>query len=166
MTMISTSQISRIYAAARNLDMTTKGEDDDLHALVHAVTGRDSIRQLTSAEAREVIRELDKRSVPADPHRRRPAPDPSVYPPGQMTPSQINKCWRLIYSVCESDPSDVPPADRLAGAAERFVGQRPNMMAKNPFRFFSQEQGSKLIESLKRLEYSAEVKKLKREREG
>ena len=40
------------------------------------------------------------------------------------------------------------------------------MMAKNPFRFFSQEQGSKLIESLKRLEYSAEVKKLKRERKG
>ena len=56
MTMISTSQISRIYAAARNLGMTTKGEDDDLHALVHAVTGRDSIRQLTSSEAREVIR--------------------------------------------------------------------------------------------------------------
>ena len=112
----------------------------------------------------EVIRELDKRSVPADTHRRRPAPNPSVYPPGQMTPSQINKCWRLIYSVCASDPSDVPPADRLAGAAERFIGQRPNMMAKNPFRFFTQEQGSKLIESLKRLEYSAEVKKLKRDR--
>lgn len=166
MTMISTSQISRIYAAARNLGMTTKGEDDDLHALVHAVTGKDSIRQLSSAEARDVIHELDKRSAPSDTRRRRPAPDPSVYPPGQMTPSQISKCWRLIYSVCESDPSEVPPADRLAGAAERFVGQRPNMMAKNPFRFFSQEQGSKLIESLKRLEYSAEVKKLKRERKG
>lgn len=166
MTMISTSQISRIYAAARNLDMTTKGESDDLHTLVYAVTGKDSIRQLTAAEAREVIRELDKRSVPADTHRRRPAPNPSVYPPGQMTPSQINKCWRLIYSVCASDPSDVPPADRLAGAAERFIGQRPNMMAKNPFRFFTQEQGSKLIESLKRLEYSAEVKKLKRDRKG
>lgn len=165
MTMISTSQISRIYAAARNLGMTTKGEDDDLHALVHAVTGKDSIRQLSSAEARDVIHELDKRSAPSDTRRRRPAPDPSVYPPGQMTPSQISKCWRLIYSVCESDPSEVSPADRLAGAAERFVGQRPNMMAKNPFRFFSQEQGSKLIESLKRLEYSAEVKKLKRERE-
>lgn len=164
--MISTSQISRIYAAARNLGMTTKGEDDDLHALVHAVTGKDSIRQLSSAEARDVIHELDKRSAPSDTRRRRPAPDPSVYPPGQMTPSQISKCWRLIYSVCESDPSEVPPADRLAGAAERFVGQRPNMMAKNPFRFFSQEQGSKLIESLKRLEYSAEVKKLKRERKG
>ena len=163
--MISTSQISRIYAAARNLGMTTKGEDDDLHALVHAVTGKDSIRQLSSAEARDVIHELDKRSAPSDTRRRRPAPDPSVYPPGQMTPSQISKCWRLIYSVCESDPSEVSPADRLAGAAERFVGQRPNMMAKNPFRFFSQEQGSKLIESLKRLEYSAEVKKLKRERE-
>ena len=166
MTMISTSQTSRIYAAARDLGMSTKGESDDLHALVYAVTGKDSIRQLTAAEAREVIRELDKRSIPADSHRRRPAPNPSVYPPGQMTPSQISKCWRLIYSVCESDPSDVPPADRLAGAAERFIGQRPNMMAKNPFRFFSQEQGSKLIESLKRLEYSAEVKKLKREREG
>ena len=166
MTMISTSQISRIYAAARDLGMSTKGEGDDLHALVYAVTGKDSIRQLTAAEAREVIRELDKRSVPADTHRRRPAPNPSVYPPGQMTPSQINKCWRLIYSVCASDPSDVPPADRLAGAAERFIGQRPNMMAKNPFRFFTQEQGSKLIESLKRLEYSAEVKKLKRDRKG
>ena len=166
MTMISTSQISRIYAAARNLGMSTRGDGDDLHALVYAVTGKDSIRQLTAVEAREVIRELDKRSVPADPHRRRSAPNPSVYPPGQMTPSQINKCWRLIYSVCASDPSDVPPADRLAGAAERFIGQRPNMMAKNPFRFFTQEQGSKLIESLKRLEYSAEVKKLKRDRKG
>ena len=153
MTTISASQISRIYAAARDLGMSTKGDGDDLHALVYA-------------EAREVIRELDKRSVPADTHRRRPAPNPSVYPPGQMTPSQINKCWRLIYSVCASDPSDVPPADRLAGAAERFIGQRPNMMAKNPFRFFTQEQGSKLIESLKRLEYSAEVKKLKRDRKG
>ena len=166
MTMISTSQISRIYAAARNLDMSTKGENDDLHALVHAVTGKESIRQLTSAEAREVIQELDKRSAPPDANRRKTAPDPSVYPPGKMTPSQISKCWRLIYSVCESDPSEVPPADRLAGAAERFIGQRPNMMAKNPFRFFSQEQGSQLIEALKRLEYSAEVKKLKRERKG
>ena len=166
MTTISASQISRIYAAARDLGMSTKGESDDLHTLVYAVTGKDSIRQLTAAEAREVIRELDKRSVPADTHRRRPAPNPRVYPPGQMTPSQINKCWRLIYSVCASDPSDVPPADRLAGAAERFIGQRPNLMAKNPVRFFTQEQGSKLIESLKRLEYSAEVKKLKRDRKG
>lgn len=107
MTTISASQISRIYAAARDLGMSTKGESDDLHTLVYAVTGKDSIRQLTAAEAREVIRELDKRSVPADTHRRRPAPNPSVYPPGQMTPSQINKCWRLIYSVCASDPSDV-----------------------------------------------------------
>ena len=146
--------------------MTTKGDGDDIHALVHAVTGKDSIRQLTAAEARDVIRELDKRSVPADSRRHRPTADPSIYPPGHMTPSQINKCWRLIYSVCESDPSDVPPADRLAGAAERFIGQRPNMMAKNPFRFFTQEQGSQLIESLKRLEYSAEVKKLKRDRKG
>ena len=140
MTTISASQISRIYAAARDLGMSTKGESDDLHTLVYAVTGKDSIRQLTAAEAREVIRELDKRSVPADTHRRRPAPNPSVYPPGQMTPSQINKCWRLIYSVCASDPSDVPPADRLAGAAERFIGQRPNMMAKNPFRFFKRRR--------------------------
>lgn len=164
--MITSKQKSRIYATANALGMSTHGDDDDLHILVYAVTGKESIRQLTAADAQAVIEELDKRSSTLNTAKRKPAPDPSVYPPGHMTQSQISMCWKLIYSVCKSDPSDVPPADRLAGAAERFVGQRPNMSARNPFRFFTQNQGSKLIESLKRLEYSAEAKKLKRDRRG
>lgn len=49
--MIDDRQRRRIFGAARGLGMT----NDDLHALAADLTGKESLRELTTREADEVV---------------------------------------------------------------------------------------------------------------
>ncbi len=52
MAAINAQQIRKIYAIGNALGIVERGnEDDDLHALVSALTGKDSVKSLTYAEA-------------------------------------------------------------------------------------------------------------------
>ena len=62
MAAINAQQIRKIYAIGNALGIVERGnEDDDLHALVSALTGKDSVKSLTYTEAQAVIADLQKR---------------------------------------------------------------------------------------------------------
>lgn len=64
MAAINAQQIRKIYAIGNALGIVERGsEDDDLHALVSALTGKDSVKALTYAEAQAVIIDLQKRQA-------------------------------------------------------------------------------------------------------
>ena len=64
MAAINAQQIRKIYAIGNALGIVERGnEDDDLHALVSALTGKDSVKSLTYTEAQAVIADLQKRQL-------------------------------------------------------------------------------------------------------
>ena len=63
---IDKGQVKSIYAIAAKLGMVDRSSHDDaLHGLVQGLTGKTSVKDLTHAEALEVLTELRKRSAPA-----------------------------------------------------------------------------------------------------
>ena len=80
-------------------------------------------------------------------------------PPGKMNEGQQKKAWALIYKLCQLDPSDVVPAERMKGAVKKILGMDILMDCKNPFRMVSTEQGAKLIDTLKRYVSSVQKKR-------
>lgn len=74
--------------------------DDDRHALVLSVTGKESTKELTDRETEDVLRELRKRlggeTVP--PEKRNPkAYKPEV--PGMITNCQKGKAFALLHDL-------------------------------------------------------------------
>ena len=62
MAAINARQIRTIYALGNALGILERGvADDELHAFVAATTGKNSIKELTSAEGEAVIVALQKR---------------------------------------------------------------------------------------------------------
>lgn len=62
MAAIATQQIRKIYAIGNALGIVERGNaEDSLHDLVSSITGKDSLKALTYAEAQAVIRDLEKR---------------------------------------------------------------------------------------------------------
>ena len=58
MRTIEQFQIRKIYAIGNALGIKASGSEDELHALVGGVTGKDSIKSLTYQEACAVIARL------------------------------------------------------------------------------------------------------------
>ena len=74
---INAQQIRKIYAIGNALGIVERGnEDDDLHALVSALTGKDSVKALTYTEAQAVIVDLQKRQGAAPLPRHKPKTHP------------------------------------------------------------------------------------------
>ena len=84
-----------IFAMCRQLNI----DNDDRRALIYCVTGKESTKELTDAEAKAVIGELSERISRSLPLEKR---KPKVYSPsvaGMMTPEQQSLAWRLIYAL-------------------------------------------------------------------
>ena len=60
MRTIEQFQIRKIYAIGNALGIKASGSEDELHALVGGVTGKDSIKSLTYQEACAVIERLEE----------------------------------------------------------------------------------------------------------
>ena len=102
MAAINTQQIRKIYAIGNALGIVERGnEDDDLHALVSALTGKDSVKSLTYAEAQAVITDLQKRQGEAPLPRHKPKTHPER--PGGATDGQQRKVWALMYQLAKED---------------------------------------------------------------
>ena len=68
MAAIATQQIRKIYAIGNALGILERGNaEDSLHDLVSSITGKDSLKALTYAEAQAVIRDLEKLQGDAPP---------------------------------------------------------------------------------------------------
>lgn len=86
-------------------------EDDDLHALVSALTGKDSVKSLTYTEAQAVIADLQKRQGAAPLPRHKPKTHPER--PGGPQTASSERCGRS----CISWPRRIRSPARLPGGA-------------------------------------------------
>lgn len=85
---INAQQIRKIYAIGNALGIVERGnEDDDLHALVSALTGKDSVKALTYTEAQAVIADLQKRQGAAPLPRHKPQDPPGAPRRGHRRPA-------------------------------------------------------------------------------
>lgn len=150
MRMIEQFQIRKIYAIGNALGIKASGSEDELHALVGGVTGKDSIKSLTYREACAVIARLEElQCKSASPKPRSIKPKEHKSRPGGVTAGQQKKIWALMYELKKYDevPNDVQLGDRLCKVIKKEFGA--DAIAKDPFVWLTFEQGNNLIEILK-----------------
>jgi len=152
----------RLYALAASLGLVERNnKDDPFHQLVYGVTEKTSVSDLTAAEAKIVERELIQRmklSNQSKPLKHKSSKINTV--PGMMTVQQQNLAWRLVYRLDELQPTHTTVGDRLVGAIQKELGITASV--KQPFRWINFEDGTKLIEQLKRYVRSAERRAAKK----
>ena len=125
MAAINAQQIRKIYAIGNALGIVERGsEDDDLHALVSALTGKDSVKSLTYSEAQAVIADLQKRQGAAPLPRHKPKTHPER--PGGATDGQQRKVWALMYQPRRIRSRARPPwGSGCAASSARSCGWTP-----------------------------------------
>lgn len=156
MAAIATQQIRKIYAIGNALGIVERGNSEDsLHDLVSSITGKDSLKTLTYAEAQAVIRDLEKRQGNSPPPQRRAATHTER--PGGATEGQQRKVWALMYELQKRDtvPSTASLGERLCGIIKKEL--RLDANPEQPFAWVTFQACNKLIEVLKK--YVANVKK-------
>lgn len=148
MAAANVQQIRKIYAIGQNLGIVdrTVSNEDDLHQLIESITGKDSIRMLSTAEADSVIAELQRRQGKA------PAPKTKQEDaiPGMMSPGMKRKAWALVYALAAHDktPSAAQANQRLSGILKKDFHM--DVPLSDPLRWVSFKDGNKLIETLKK----------------
>lgn len=149
---VSQQQIRRIYAIGSVLGLVGRGtREDDLHALVGAVAGKESVKELTCQEADAVIAALVRlqgdRPRPA-PAKRRPRRHDET--PGGITEAQQKKVWALMYQLQALDeaPSAASLGERLCGIIRKDIKQ--DATPERPFAWMTFRAGNNLIEALKK----------------
>ncbi len=145
----------RLYALASGLGMVERSNNEDaFHQLVYGITGKTHVSELTAAEANAVQRELQERMKLRNRNIPLKQSGCKKYIPGMMTISQQKKAWSLVYRLDELEHRDVPVAERLLGAIEKILGITASKT--DPFRWINFDDGTKLIEQLKRYVRSVE----------
>lgn len=150
MRAIEQFQIRKIYAIGHALGITG-GRDDELHALVSGVAGKDSIKALTYREGGEVIARLEHmQRESASPKTARKHPVEHRERPGGVTDGQQKKIWALMYELKKYDETtnDVLLGERLCSIIKKEL--KVDSIAKTPFIWLDFGQGNKLIEILKK----------------
>lgn len=147
-------QIRKVYAIGQALGIVNRGGEDALHDLVHSMTGKDSVKELSYSEACKVIGELEARQGTPPPrpkkttHRKRK--------PGGVSEGQERKVWALMYRLVAASPSTVAVGDRLRAAIKKEIGV--DSCLKDPFVWLDYKDCNKLIEALKGYVRNAERK--------
>ncbi len=152
--MLKSQQTQRIYAMGAKLGLVENGNKNDLlHELVYSLTEKDSVRELTEQEYKAVIKELAQRlkmeHLEEPPRKPYKAQKYSESGRGKMSDGQQRKVWQLMYQLEELDdkPSSAKLGDRLCGIIKKEL--HIDSVSKQPFRWLTYQQGTKLIEVLK-----------------
>lgn len=124
MAPITASQMRKIYVTAREHGL----DNDLLHIHVQTVTGKDSLKELSTAEAALVIDRLEHRDVPGR--------------PGGMTHKQLQFIYRLMEKIGWIGEDGKPDEGRLNGFCS-------SMFRIDSHRWISSSQASKVIEAFK-----------------
>lgn len=149
MEAVKPEQIRKIFAIGRALGIVEQGSKEDaLHSLVASVTGKASVKALTSAEARAVISELQQRQGTPPPRRK---PRKYTERPGGATAAQQRKVWALLYELQKADtaPSRATLGQRLCGIIKKEL--HIDALPDQPFVWITFEDCSRLIEILKKV---------------
>lgn len=145
-----------LYAIASHAGLVEHGnKEDPFHQIVYSVTGKTSVKDLTSRETKLVENEIRNRiseSVSGDKIKNQEAVS------GMMSPAQQSLAWRLMYQIQGYDVkvSNQTVGARLAGVVRKTLKISASDTA--PLKWVSAENGNKLIETLKRYVKSAEKK--------
>ncbi len=141
-------QIQCIYVIAAKCGLVVRGsKEDNLHNLVYQLTEKESISELTEDQAAAVIRRL--KDIETD------AADAEVE--AYISEAQIKKIFGLAYKLAAVSPSEAKVKDRLCGIISKELGIKVNPHS-DIFKGFSERQGAKLIDALKRYVRSAKKK--------
>jgi hypothetical protein len=156
----------RLYALANGLGLVDNGsKEDPFHQLVYGLTGKEHVSDLTPEETRTVQAELMKRMQLKNhdkPLKKKKSAKEDV--PGMMTAAQQSMAWRLVYRLDELEPTAASVPERLIGAIEKILGITASRA--DPFRWINFDNGTKLIEQLKRYVRSAERRAAKKAGDG
>ena len=131
--------------------MSGKQGNEDLHALVNSVCGKDSLKELTNSDYAAVVKELQSRAGTSSTYKTKSKGNSKG-----MTEGQERKIWRLMYELQELSPSSAALGERLCGIIKKEF--KIDATSKNPLVWFSYSDASKMIEILKRYVSSAEKK--------
>lgn len=149
-----------LYALAAGLGMVERNvKEDAFHQLVYGITEKEHVSDLTVAEAKMVEAELIRRMQFKNhekPLKTKPKKRQNVA--GMMTEAQQRYAWYLAYRLMELDDKSppIPANERLAGAVRKVLDT--TAPPQDPLAWVSFDDGSKLIEALKRYVRSAERK--------
>lgn len=159
MKQIEQWQFKKIYAIGNQLGMVGRSRDDELHTLVAAITGKESLKSLSFSDAGDVITELEKRQGDTQGKNRKSAAHTSK--PGGITPAQQKKVWALIGELekWDREPSKANHRQRLCGAIKSILTM--DAAPSDPFRWITMEQGIRLINGLKTYATHAEKRTLR-----
>lgn len=138
--MATAQQIRAIYSLGRALNLAAGSRDDLLHQLIESRTGQESVKELTTAQAEEIIRMLKDQMRGSTVLTNRS---------DSMSAGQIRKVWQLMYRLRDLDeaPSKVSVGTRLCGIIRKELGV--SAAPKAPFRWLDYQQGNRLIEHIK-----------------
>lgn len=155
--MTKTELTKKIYGLGAVCGIIESGShEDELHVLVHRVTGKSSVRELTEDEALSVIKELKEylKLSELDKH----APPPSMA--ALMSEQQKAFAFRLIYQLIalDEEPSAATPRERLCGVITKITGKSIDT-SRDIFDGFTEADGSVVIEEIKRYIRTARRKK-------
>lgn len=160
-----------VYALGRGLGM----DNEDIHALVYGISGKEHISELTDKEFFAVRAELMNRmkGMPPAPAEKKAKPKSEyTYDRGRLSEAQAKYIWRLMYQLESFDekPCDKTLRERLAAIIRKELNvpviDSCSGGKTDIFRNVSSEGASKLIEQLKRYVASAERKAIKRRASG
>ena len=148
MSAATKKQIQCIYVIAAKCGLVERGnKEDNLHNLVYQLTEKESISDLTEDQAAVVIRRLkDEEASAADAESK-----------AYISQAQIKKIFGLTYELAALSPSEAKVKDRLCGIISKELGIKVNPRS-DIFKGFSERQGAKLIDALKRYVGSAKRK--------
>lgn len=145
MASINTYQIRKIYAIAGALGMKGNDRYDPLHDLISDMTGKESVHDLSYADACRVIGELEARQGTPPPRKGgRPLRKSA---PGRVSEGQQRKIWALMYKLEEASPSTAPLGNRLCAIIKKTLGV--DAFPAAPFAWVDYKGGNKVIEALK-----------------
>lgn len=146
-------QIQAIYVIGAKCGLVERGnKQDNLHNLVYQLTEKESVAELTEEQAAAVIRRLKSEEAAVI------AADEQVK--AFISEAQIKKIFGLMYELAAVSPSDAKVKDRLCGIIHKELGINVNPRT-DIFKGFSERQGAKIIDAIKRY-----VRQAKRKGEG
>lgn len=145
-----------IFGLARKAGMTGEEGNRDLHALVSNLCGKESLTEISRSDYFQIVKELEKRKLNPKPNKKHE----SRCTQG-MTQGQIRKVWYLMYELKKYDIKSFSATlgERLCGIIKREIGI--DAVPEKPFVWINYQDGSKLIERLKKYVYNAEKRYLK-----
>lgn len=156
----------KLYTLANSLGLVESGnKEDPFHQLVYGLTGKEHVSELAPEEARAVQAELQERMRLKNhdkPLKKKKTTKEDI--PGMMTAAQQRLAWRLVYRLDELEPTAASVPERLIGAIEKILGITASRA--DPFRWINFDNGTKLIEHLKRYVRSAERRAAKKAGDG